>query len=72
MPRSFYPGELRSIVRILEGLDTLDAGPVDPKADQAVQLKSGLEIINADDDVTIGKVVDEVGGAWSFVPVEPA
>jgi hypothetical protein len=71
MSRHFYPGELRAVVRILDTLDNLDAEGEDPKADKAVGLRStGLEVVNYDDDEVIGTVLDEIGGAWSFIPAE--
>jgi hypothetical protein len=63
-----YPNALRSLVNILEGLDAIDAKPQLQGGDPAVQLKSGLEVINADDSVVIGWVKDDVGGAWHFEP----
>lgn len=73
MSRTYYPGELRAIVRILETLDNLDAEGEDEKADKTVGLRaSGLEVVNYDDDEVIGTVADEVGGAWSFTPATPA
>lgn len=73
MTKTFYPGELRAIVRILDALDNLDAEGDDPKADKSVGLRAtGLEVVNYDDDKVIGTVIDEIGGAWSFTPAAPA
>lgn len=66
--RAFYPGELRAVLNILDALDKIEASE-DPKADKNVGLRAnGVEIVNYEDDVVIGQVEDEVGGAWSFRP----
>jgi len=64
-----YPQQLRSIVNILEGLDAIDAKPMEG-TDVGIQLRANLEVISAaDDDLVIGHVKDEIGGAWHFEPL---
>jgi hypothetical protein len=62
---NYYPDQLRSVVKLIEAMNALDR-----EAEGSVTLASKIAVIDSESDETLGYLVDEIGGAWSFLPVD--
>jgi nucleosome binding factor SPN SPT16 subunit len=62
---NYYPDQLRSIAKLIEALNVLDR-----EAEGSVTLVNRIAVVDSESDETLGYLVDEIGGAWSFLPVE--
>ena len=67
MARELYPEELKGIADLIEKMNEIDA-------EIGVGLQSGVTVLSwmgsTTDPEPIGTLVDLVGGAWAFVPLE--
>jgi hypothetical protein len=61
----YYPDQLVHIAKLCEALNAIDR----ESGDSLVTLKNKIEVVDGDDS-TLGFLVDEIGGSWSFLPVE--
>lgn len=63
----YYPDQLRAVAKLCELLNTFDR----ESTDSSVFLKGPIVVADGNDpDVPLGVLADEIGGSWSFKPVE--
>jgi nucleosome binding factor SPN SPT16 subunit len=62
---NYYPDQLRSVAKLIEALNVLDR-----EAEGSVTLVNRIAVVDSESDETLGYLVDEIGGSWSFLPVE--
>lgn len=62
---NLYPDQLRNIADLIEALNVVDQSP-ERDITQGVMLGSGIKVLDSDGASTLGYLVDEIGGAWSF------
>lgn len=67
---NYYPEQLRSIAAMCETLDSYDKLP-EAAGELAFRFRTCVPIED-NDGTLIGALVDEVGGVWSFRPVDGA
>jgi hypothetical protein len=64
----YYPDQLKAFATLCETLNEFDR----QTNDSSVFLPSPIAVADGNDpDRAIGHLVDEIGGSWSFRPVEP-
>lgn len=63
----YYPDQLRAFAALCEMLNEFEG----KTTDSSIFIKGPIEVCDGNDpDVPLGHLVDEIGGAWSFKPVE--
>lgn len=65
---NLYASDLKMVQMIIEYLDVLDAA-LESSWPNPIRLGDGIQVYNYEGEI-IGTLVDDVGGAWSFVPKE--
>lgn len=66
---NYYPGQLRRIAEICEGLNPIDGEDVRETEAVTLGLQQRIKVVDEHGDVW-GTLSDEIGGSWSFTPVD--
>lgn len=70
MSMSFYPEQLRKVVVILDGLNRIDKELDEVQTEVPAEVYFEKVKLTDSDGSDLGTAVDEIGGAWSWIPPE--
>lgn len=67
---NLYPEQLKRIGDLCEALNKIDGDDVPESGGVTIGLQQKIRVVDEHGTV-YGYLSDEIGGAWSFLPVEP-